>query len=265
MAMPARLRPFWERREALGESVDRHPWGIVACDSRFPALSAANQATVVHWLPGLRLPTVRASLLPRLQRSGAAREHILLLDWPERQGPGSVEEDAGLRCSASVVYEFRGPAPAAVPPGVEVVEVAPRGRGRLTGFLREARRLLGAVSDEEVEQAERREQELLVPAGSRRFVGVVDGQPAGSATLHSFDGVGFIDELVVLNLHRGHGVGRAVLCAALQASHEAGDRVVHGFSREDNPARGLYDRLGCRTTGAVRSLSRRLPTVTYLR
>ena len=264
MTMPASLRPFWEQMEALGEAVDRHPWGIVASDSRFPALPAANQATVVHWPPGLRLPAVRAPLLPRLQRSGAAREHILLLDWPAGQGSGSVEEGAGLRRSASVVYEFCGPAPAAVPPGVEVVEVAPGGRRRLTGFLGEARRLLGG-GDAEVEQAERREQEVLVPAGLRRFVGMVDGQPAGSTTLQSFDGVGFIDDLVVLPVHRGLGVGCAVLCAALQASHEAGDRVVHAFSRGDNPARSLYDRLGCRTSGAVRSLSRRLPTVTYLR
>jgi ribosomal protein S18 acetylase RimI-like enzyme len=92
----------------------------------------------------------------------------------------------------------------------------------------------------------RRDIEVFLPRGLRFFVGFVDGQMAGQATLLGIGGVGYLDSVVTRPEFRRRGVATATVLRAVQASIDRGDDLVHLLAVKDSAPQRLYERLGFR-------------------
>lgn len=80
---------------------------------------------------------------------------------------------------------------------------------------------------------------------------LVGGGPDGVAELRFRPSImtgsidAYLEELYVAPAKRGHGLGRALLEAAMQAAREEGaTRIELGTSEDDTAARGLYESAG---------------------
>jgi ribosomal protein S18 acetylase RimI-like enzyme len=80
--------------------------------------------------------------------------------------------------------------------------------------------------------------------GTRRFVARFDGELAGQCELYVDGTDAQIEYVDTLEEHRGRGVARAVVLAAVEAARRAGaDRVFIAADEDDWP-KSLYQRLG---------------------
>ncbi len=104
----------------------------------------------------------------------------------------------------------------------------------------------------------RRDLEVFLPRGLRFFVGFVEGQMAGQATLLGIDGVSYLDSVVTRPEFRGRGVATATVLRAVQAGIERGDDLVHLLAVKDSGPQRLYERLGFRVEAEVVSFTRAL-------
>ncbi|HET7129008.1 MAG TPA: GNAT family N-acetyltransferase [Gaiellaceae bacterium] len=93
---------------------------------------------------------------------------------------------------------------------------------------------------------------------TRFFATVVDGAIAGWCELRRRDGVAQIEDVEVLEQHRGRGLGRAVVQHALGEGLRAGDLVFLEALADDWP-RELYAKLGFTVAGR-RDVYTRLPS-----
>jgi len=89
------------------------------------------------------------------------------------------------------------------------------------------------------------------PALGRAWIALVDERAAGYAVLTlgwSLEYGGrdaFVDDLYVVPLHRGRGLGGAALAAVEATARELGVRALHlEVERGNNPAQELYRRRG---------------------
>lgn len=146
------------------------------------------------------------------------------------------------------------PVPAgALPPGVRLVAPDPRWRAAI-----------GALHESEFRAPYVTSDELFAPEASDRFtrIALLDGAPVGYVRAR-FDAQwqeGCVDFIAVAPQARGHGVGRALLQAALQWSFgETGAGAVALTMRQDrHAARALYDAVGFRRVRTGVALRREL-------
>ncbi|HEV8153857.1 MAG TPA: GNAT family N-acetyltransferase [Solirubrobacteraceae bacterium] len=85
--------------------------------------------------------------------------------------------------------------------------------------------------------------------GTRWFVARADGRPGASATLYSDGTVAQVEDVGTLPELRGRGLGRAVVCAAVDAAVAAGHELVFLVADADDWPRNLYAKLGFREIG----------------
>jgi ribosomal protein S18 acetylase RimI-like enzyme len=258
-----RLRSFWYQLDAT-EWSRRTRWGMVFSDPRFPLLYDANHAAVLEEIPGLGLEEVRADLLPALREAGAPHEQIEF--WASHGSPavGHMREVVGD--TRDVVMVFAGQ-PADVGSGVHVAEVVEPNADFLAWY-RESRSDFGErreLGPAVMEQMYRRDIEVFLPRGLRFFVGFVDGQMAGQATLLGIDGVGYLDSVVTRPEFRRRGVATATVLRAVQAGIERGDDLVHLLAVKDSGPQRLYERLGFRVEADVVSFTHPLRSMSIPR
>jgi ribosomal protein S18 acetylase RimI-like enzyme len=252
--LPYRLRSFWYRLDAT-EWSRRTRWGMVFSDPRFPLLYDANHAAVLEEILGLDLEEVRADLLPALREAGAQHEQIEF--WASHRSPAVGQMRQLVGETRDVVMVFAGPTKD-VPAEVRVAEVVEPNAGFLDWY-RESRSDFGErreLAPAVVEQLYRRDIEVFVPRGLRFFVGFVEGQMAGQATLLGIDGVGYLDSVVTRPEFRRRGVATATVLRAVQAGIERGDDIVHLLTVKDSGPQRLYERLGFRVEAEVVSFTR---------
>jgi N-acetylglutamate synthase-like GNAT family acetyltransferase len=78
----------------------------------------------------------------------------------------------------------------------------------------------------------------------RFFVAAHAGVDAGVCTLYSAGGVAQIEDVATVAVHRGHGLGRAVVHAALEAALQAGAEFVFIVADDGDWPKQLYRKLG---------------------
>jgi GNAT superfamily N-acetyltransferase len=85
--------------------------------------------------------------------------------------------------------------------------------------------------------------------GTRCFVAALDGRDVASATLFSDGTIAQIENVGVLTSARGHGLGRAVVAAAIDAAVAAAHELVFIGGDDDDWPKDLYARMGFRPIG----------------
>jgi len=118
---------------------------------------------------------------------------------------------------------------------------------RRRGFAGEdwARRDPAAV--ESVLALDARVREVI---SERAFASFAAGEVAGVAYLYSDgDGVGQVEDVLTIPVHRGHGHARSVVLAAVAASRAAGHQVTFLWADENDWPKSLYAKLGFDVVG----------------
>ena len=106
------------------------------------------------------------------------------------------------------------------------------------------RRQPPASSDEVVRQLVEHRRLLEEVAGARFFVVEADGAPASICELYVIDGVAQIEDVNTLEEHRGLGLARAVVLAAVEQASELGCDVVFLTADDEDWPKRMYAKLG---------------------
>lgn len=106
------------------------------------------------------------------------------------------------------------------------------------------RRQPPASSDEVVRQLVEHRRLLEEVAGARFFVVEADGAPASICELYVIDGVAQIEDVNTLEEHRGLGLARAVVLAAVEQATELGCDVVFLTADDADWPKRMYAKLG---------------------
>lgn len=255
------LPEFWSAWRRLGGSVRPTAWGEVVTDARYPLVWESNHAAVLRNHVTLTAADIRAELLPALEVSRAAYEHVEFWD-PEAWTPALEELRPGSEHDGvDAVMLYRGdPEGPALPdrPGPEVTELTDPDETFWDVYRTSRGEFGGAFGDDIVDQLVLRDRQLLVPAGLRAFGVNIDGELAGFVTLISLAGVGYVDNVVTLPPYRLRGVASAGVAAAVWASMASGDAATHLLTEEGSGAQRLYKRLGFEQAARVSSVTQRL-------
>ncbi len=268
MSLPQVVREHCYAQDALSPVFHRLPWGVLKADPRYPVVWDANYAAVYEKAPRLALDELLGLLRPVRMAAGATGDHVefwetavacpALLELRELVAAGAspdrAEPDDGtfwpLEPDAVMVFEGFGSEPA---PEVEVHELTDVDEDFWAWYETTRRSWGEEFTDRVVEQLSARDREVLHPAGLRWFVGYLDGEWVGFASLLSLAGVGYLDNVVTVPEARRRGVASATVTAAVRASQAAGDRAVYLLAEEDGAPQRLYERLGFRVRARVES------------
>jgi [ribosomal protein S18]-alanine N-acetyltransferase len=233
------------RSAAWYESVARE--GIVAGEpgARLIARVEATDAIVEYEFADAdslrqRFPELWQRLEPRLRDAGATRKALLDYEDPQKRRwiePVLVGQLFRADRPYVVLERARG-APSASSRNVTVRSAADSDYGEILALLR-------AEAFSEVTEPDALRDEL-----SRSiWTGVVEarGKVTGFAHLVEIDGIAYVEDLVVSEVHRGKGYGDALLLAALNwvdEKHPGPVRLYTDFER--TAAMGLYKKHGFR-------------------
>jgi len=259
MPLPEPVRDFCYAVAELSPQARRTEWGVVTVDPRFPLIWDANNAAVLEPAPGLDVAAIEEVLALDLRAAGAPLEHVEVWETSVESRALREMRKWGARTRPDVVMVREPDALVPEPGGVEVQELIEPDVEFWPWFRQSLLEFEEPRSDEVLDQIVERARTVFVPAGLRWFVAFVDGQMAGYTSLISVDGVGYVDGVVTMPKFRGQGVGTATVGRAIEASRTGGDRSLFLLTEQENPARGLYERLGFRVEANVESFTRLLP------
>jgi ribosomal protein S18 acetylase RimI-like enzyme len=257
VSLPAFLKAFSYAAMELGQRTERTPWGAVATDDRFPLVWDANAAAVLVPDDGVSPEDIRSALVPALRRVGAPSEHVEFWETSVESPALKEYRRSGKRPDPDVAMVFEGPLPQPVA-AVRVDEVSHPERSFWPWYRDSLREFGMKLSEDVLDQMVWRTREVLLPAGMRWFVGSVDGEPAGYASLISLEGIGYLDNVVTMPTFRRRGIAGAAVTSAVMASLEAGDARVFLLAENLGDPQRLYERLGFRVAAPIESFTRRL-------
>ena len=254
--LPEGVIGFWIAAMRVHARFRETSWGAASADPRWPDVWDANVASVLRPAERLSLREVRSVLEPMLEESGASAERIEFLD----AGAGSPAlrelEGSGAEVDADVVMLREGPPrPDDGEPPAPAVEVAAPDDA-FWSFYRSVPAFYGDLPDRVLDQMLDRARRLYVPMGLRCFLTTMDGEPAGLASVLVVEDMGYIDNVVTVERHRGRGIASSGVGACLRAAADAGARSVFLLAEEGGAPERLYWRLGFRVVAASRSFVR---------
>ncbi len=259
MTLPDSLLEFWLALSELSPHFERTPWGTVIADPRYPLIWDANHAGIFEHHDRLSAEDIRAAVHPALRRAGAAFEHAEFWDPPDRcPALDDLRADAE-RQGADVVMVHEEPTVLHPSTAVTIRHIERPGGGFWRVYSASRNMFGDPLPAAVVDQMDRRDREVMMPAGLRLFAAYVDGRLAGLANLLSLTGTGYIDNVVTLPDFRRRGVATALITRLVEESLGGGDRTIHLLADEDQPPQRLYERLGFRVRARIASVTRRLP------
>jgi ribosomal protein S18 acetylase RimI-like enzyme len=98
--------------------------------------------------------------------------------------------------------------------------------------------------EEVVREVLLRDRLLAKAAEDHGFAAFEEGRPVAFCRLLSDGEVGQVEDVATLPAHRGNGLARSVVCAAIEASRAAGHRLTFLTADADDWPQGLYRKLG---------------------
>jgi ribosomal protein S18 acetylase RimI-like enzyme len=255
------LPEFWSAWRRLSGSVRPTTWGEVVTDPCYPLVWESNHAAVLRNHAEVTVADIRAELLPAVETSGAAHEHVEFWDLPAETPALEALRPASEHHGVDAVMVYRGDSDGPGPadrPVPEVTELTDPDDSFWDVYRTSRGEFGGAFGDDIVDELVLRDRQVLVPAGLRAFGANIDGKLAGFVTLISLAGVGYVDNVVTLPAYRRRGVASAGVAAAVWASMASGDAATHLLTEEGSDAQRLYEGLGFEQASRVSSVTRRL-------
>jgi predicted GNAT family acetyltransferase len=188
---------------------------------------------------------------------GAPSEHVEFWETSVESPALKEYRRSGERPDPDVAMVFEGPLPPPVAT-VRVEEVTHPDRSFWPWYRDSLREFGMELSEEVLDQMVRRTRDVFLPAGMRWFVGSVDGEPAGYASLISLEGIGYLDNVVTMPTFRRRGVAGAAVTSAVMAGLGAGNAHVFLLAEQAGNPQRLYERLGFRVAAPIESFTRAL-------
>ncbi len=240
------LLALWRAQDALFERVEPAWWGAVVSDARYPRVQEPNYARVEARSP-VTLGEIEAMLLPALQRSGAARSHVVVLH-PEEQTELLAEASTrGERLTFDLVMVLEGsPPPHAGPDISDAAREVSNFDDAFWSAHRASARLFDITDEATLDQLQAMEADRFLPAGRRWFAlgDREDGRPDALAAMLVLEGVGYLEHVVTFPDARRRGnAGSIVRRAATEATAQGAARTYLLTDPEGAAAR-IYERLG---------------------
>jgi ribosomal protein S18 acetylase RimI-like enzyme len=256
--LPDPIRSFLYAYEALGQTVVRTPWGLIATDARYPDIYDANKAVVLEAAPALTLQDVRRELIPMLDAAAIGFEHLEFTCIADPM-PALAEAEAVCgrsRPDAVMAFDLDDiPNPTSLSSAV-VEEVEAPDEAFWRAWI-DSRPEFGIEMPRGVlDQLLAGDRDRFDGGWMRVFAAQLHGRLAGFCSLASMEGAGYLDSVVTLREHRRLGVASATVCAAVRASRRAGDRVTFLLAELDGRPQALYERLGFRTIARANGFTR---------
>ncbi|MGI8595024.1 MAG: GNAT family N-acetyltransferase [Solirubrobacteraceae bacterium] len=234
------LRFLHEVDMRAAERVLPSPGGVAVLHSQVPLLWDANHFTVTE--PGLAGPRELARAAEGVRRdAGLGHRMVIVLDEAEGRRLARGFGRLGWDLERHLVMALRRPPDRPPPPAVEIRSMP---FDQLDGARAE---FLGGEPwgrPEVVSQVLRRDRLLAGAVQDCAFAAVVGGRPSAFCRLMSDDVVGQVEDVATLADHRGRGLARAVVGAAVDASREAGHQLTFLTADAADWPQALYRKLG---------------------
>ncbi len=213
--------------------------GVAVLHSHVPLLWDANHLTVTE--PGLAGARELARAAERVRRDASlGHRMVIVLDENEGRRLARGFCRMGWDLERHLVMSLRRPADRPPPPS----EVLSMPFDELDGARVEFLRGEPWGRPEVVRQVLRRDRLLAGAVQDRAFTAVVDGRPAAFCRLMSDGVAGQVEDVATLPEHRGRGLARAVVGAAVDASLEAGHKLTFLTADAADWPQALYRKLG---------------------
>lgn len=213
--------------------------GVAVLHGKVPALWDANHLVALQ--PGVHAARgwARAAEEVRLE-AGLAHRMVVVPDEAEGRRLARGFARLGWDLERHLVMVLRRPADgAAARADVRALPFAELEQAR-TAFLRSE----PWGREEVVRQVLRRDRQLSAAVQDHGFAAFEDGRAVAFCRLLSNGEVGQVEDVATLPAHRGRGLARAVVSAAVQASRAAGHRLTFLTADADDWPQALYRRLG---------------------
>ena len=242
------LLRFWRAQDALFDRAEPVWWGAVVSDPRYPRIQEANYARVETAHP-VTLEEIEAELLPTMDRSGAARAHVVLFHPDDQTELLAQASTRGERLTWDLVMEHSGPAGGADP---RVEEVVTFGGGFWRAY-RASARLFDITDQQDLDQLEAIERELLIPAGRRWFEVRERGRVVTLGALLVLEGIGYVDHVVSVPLARRRGYAGALTARLVSEAARVGAERTYLLAEPGGGAAAMYERRGFRRVTQIAS------------
>jgi predicted N-acetyltransferase YhbS len=244
----ARAIAFTRTADAgAAERADPHPWGVALHDAAHPHTYILNTLAIDRPLDaGVGAGAIAAELDRLYARLGHRR--VVVDDDATGARVADGLREHGYTASAELVMVLDGA-------GGSGTGAAPRPSARecTEAELRAVERAFmleeGRERDIADEVLDARAALSATRPGTRFFVAAHDGRDVASATLYSDGAIAQIEDVGALAGARGHGLGRAVVAAAIEAAVAAAHELVFIVGDEDDWPKDLYARMGFRPIG----------------
>lgn len=237
------LLRYWRAYDALFAEVEPTWWGAVVRDRRYAALHEMNYARVETDSP-VDLKELERALL----EDGIRRAHVVTFR-PEGQTELLVQVSSrGDRIGWDLVMVNDGPGDG-FDPRIEESELDEE----FWTVYRRSLEWFGITVDDVVTQLHEVEEDVLVPAGRRWFVGRERGAIVALAALLVFDGFGFVDHVGTAPSARRRGFASALTRRAVSEARRAGAEQTFLLAEPGGAGAAVYGRIGFRTVTQIAS------------
>jgi ribosomal protein S18 acetylase RimI-like enzyme len=236
------------------ERAEPHPWGVALHDAAHPHTYVLNTLVIDRRLDAGTGADAVAAELDRLY-GGLGHRRVMVDDDATGGRVADGLREHGYTASAELVMvlDRAGDGGRAREGERAGASRRPLARECTEAELRAVERAFmleeGRERDIADEVLDARATVCATRPGTRFFAAAHDGRDVASATLYSDGAVAQIEDVGVLPGARGHGLGRAVVAAAMDAAVSAPHELVFIVGDEGDWPKDLYARMGFRPVG----------------